>query len=89
MLASRIENICAAWNELVLPNGESMNTRMLCLPAIAASAALPVSPEVAPKMFSSRPVSVRTCSNRWPSNCMAMSLKAKVGPLLAWARCKS
>jgi hypothetical protein len=47
-------NICAVWKALIFLCGDSMNTRMPRLPRIAYSAALPVSPEVAPKMFSSR-----------------------------------
>ena len=50
------------------------------LPRIAYSAALPVSPEVAPKMFSVSPVFASAYSNRFPSSCIAMSLKARVGP---------
>ena len=63
------------------PCGDSMNTRTPRLPRIAYSAALPVSPEVAPRMLSCRPVRASWYSNSWPSNCIAMSLKASVGPL--------
>jgi hypothetical protein len=49
-------NICAVWKALIFLCGDSMKTRMPRLPRIAYSAALPVSPEVAPKMFSSAPV---------------------------------
>ena len=52
MLASCRLNICACWNGLMRPFGLSMKTRMPRLPRIAYSAALPVSPEVAPRMFS-------------------------------------
>jgi hypothetical protein len=45
-------NICAVWNALIFLCGDSMKTRMPRLPRIAYSAALPVSPEVAPKIFS-------------------------------------
>ncbi|MNT16670.1 hypothetical protein D3C72_1517840 [compost metagenome] len=74
-------NICAVWNALILRCGLSMNTRMPSLPRIAYSAALPVSPEVAPRMFSFRPARRSAYSNRLPSSCIAMSLKASVGPL--------
>jgi hypothetical protein len=55
MFGSCSENICARWNALMRPCGDSMNTRTPCLPRIAYSAALPVSPDVAPRMFSWRP----------------------------------
>ena len=58
-----------------------MKTRTPFLPRIAYSAALPVSPEVAPRMFSSSPRRASSYSNRLPSSCIAMSLKASVGPL--------
>jgi hypothetical protein len=73
-------NICAVWKALIFWCGDSMNTRMPRLPRIAYSAALPVSPEVAPKMFNSSPFFASAYSNRLPSNCIAMSLKASVGP---------
>ena len=73
--------ICARWNALILPWGESMNTRMPRLPRMAYSAAEPVSPEVAPRMLSSRSARASAYSNRLPSSCRAMSLKASVGPL--------
>ena len=63
------------------PCGESMKTRTPCLPRIAYSAALPVSPEVAPRMLSCSPVRASWYSKSWPSSCIAMSLKASVGPL--------
>ena len=63
------------------PFGLVMKTRTPFLPRIAYSAALPVSPEVAPKMFSASPRRANSYSNKLPNNCMAMSLKAKVGPL--------
>jgi hypothetical protein len=62
------------------PCGESMKTRTPFLPRMAYSAAEPVSPEVAPRMLISSPRFCSTYSNRLPSNCMAMSLKASVGP---------
>ena len=52
MLGSCSEYICAVWNGLILPYGDSMNTRTPRLPRIAYSAAEPVSPEVAPRIFS-------------------------------------
>ncbi len=55
MFASASEYICAVWNGLMRPFGESMNTLSPRLPRIAYSAAEPVSPEVAPRMFSARP----------------------------------
>ena len=58
-----------------------MNTWMPARPRIAYSAALPVSPEVAPRMFSSLFCSRSTCSKSAPSSCMATSLNASVGPL--------
>ncbi len=63
------------------PCGLSMKTRMPRLPRIACSAALPVSPEVAPRMFECSPRRASSYSNSAPSNCIAMSLKASVGPL--------
>ena len=50
------------------------------LPRTPAMAALPVSPEVAPRMFMKPPVRASTYSNRLPSSCRATSLKASVGP---------
>ena len=58
-----------------------MKTLTPRLPRIAYSAALPVSPEVAPRMFSVCPRRPSSYSNSAPSSCMAMSLKASVGPL--------
>ena len=66
---------------LNVPSGESMKTRTPFLPRIAYSAALPVSPEVAPKIFSFCPARFKAYSNKLPSNCIAISLKASVGPL--------
>ena len=63
------------------PSGLVMKTRTPFLPRMAYSAALPVSPLVAPKILSSSPRRASSYSNRLPSNCMAMSLKASVGPL--------
>ena len=80
MFGSCSENICAVWNALIFLCGDSMNTRTPVLPRIAYSAALPVSPEVAPRMFSVSPCFASVYSNRLPSNCIAMSLNASVGP---------
>ncbi|XQU67279.1 hypothetical protein OJJOAM_000010 [Cupriavidus sp. H18C1] len=74
-------NICAVWNALIFLCGLSMKTRMPRLPRIAYSAALPVSPEVAPRILSSCPARASAYSNRLPSSCIAMSLNASVGPL--------
>ncbi|OQB98390.1 MAG: hypothetical protein BWX79_03327 [Alphaproteobacteria bacterium ADurb.Bin100] len=63
------------------PLGLVMKTRTPFLPRIAYSAALPVSPLVAPRMLSCSPRRPSSYSNRLPSNCIAMSLKASVGPL--------
>ena len=67
------------------PCGLSMNTRMPRLPRMAYSAALPVSPLVAPRMLSCAPwppfLRASSYSNKLPSSCMAMSLNASVGPL--------
>ena len=63
------------------PCGESMKTRSIGLPRSAYSAALPVSPEVAPRMLSASPRRSSSYSNRLPRSCIAMSLKASVGPL--------
>ena len=49
-------------------------------PAQASIAAEPVSPEVAPTMVTRASRAVSTWSNRRPSTCIAMSLKASVGP---------
>ena len=65
-----------------------MKTRTPRLPRSAYSAADPVSPEVAPRMFSVSPRRASTYSNRLPSSCIATSLKASVGPLESWSRCK-
>ena len=56
MLGSCSEYICACWNGLMRPCGESMNTSMPRLPRIAYSAAEPVSPDVAPRMLSVAPL---------------------------------
>ena len=58
-----------------------MNTLTPALPFNACSAEEPVSPLVAPRMFSSLPCFASTLSKRLPSSCIAMSLKASVGPL--------
>ena len=81
MLASCSEYICARWNALMRPAGDSMKTSMPRRPRIAYSAAEPVSPEVAPSTLSRAPRCPSTYSKSAPSNCIAMSLKASVGPL--------
>jgi hypothetical protein len=43
------------WNGLMRPCGLNMNTRTFCLPRMAYCAALPVSPEVAPRILSCSP----------------------------------
>ena len=80
MLSSCRLYICAAWNGLMRPRGESMNTLTFFFPRSACSAAEPVSPEVAPRMLSRSPRCSSTYSNRLPSSCSARSLKASVGP---------
>ena len=54
MFGSSSAYICACWNALIRPCGDSMNTAMFRLPRIAYSAELPVSPDVAPRMLSRR-----------------------------------
>ncbi len=63
-----------------------MKTSMPRLPRIAYSAELPVSPEVAPRMFSVLPLFASVYSNRLPRSCSAMSLNASVGPFDACSR---
>ena len=46
----------------------------------ASIAADPVSPEVAPTIVTRFPSRASTCSNSRPRICIAMSLKASVGP---------
>jgi hypothetical protein len=84
MAGSSMLNICACWNGLILPRGVSMNTVTRPLPSMACSAAEPVSPLVAPTIV--RVVSRRSSSysNSSPSNCIAMSLNAAVGPFDRW-----
>ena len=81
MFSSIRLNICACWNGLMRPAGLVMNTDTPRLPRIAYSAALPVSPLVAPRMLSVWPRRASSYSNRLPSSCIAMSLNASVGPL--------
>ena len=69
------------------PNGLSMKTLTPCLPRIACSAALPVSPDVAPRMLSVSPRRPSSYSNRLPSSCIATSLNASVGPLDSASSC--
>ncbi len=87
MFGSASEYICARWNALMRPCGESMNTRTPRLPRMAYSADEPVSPDVAPRMLSSSPRFASTYSNRLPRSCIAMSLKASVGPLERASTC--
>jgi hypothetical protein len=82
MFASWRVYICALWKGVMRLCGESMNTWMPGLPRIAYSAAVPVSPEVAPRMFSAFP------SKRLPRSCIATSLKASVGPCDRPSRCR-
>jgi hypothetical protein len=88
MLASASEYICALWKGLMRPCGESMNTLSRALPFSACSAAEPVSPLVAPRMLSVRSCLSRTCSKRFPSSCIAMSLNASVGPFESPRMCR-
>ena len=88
MLASCSAYICACWKRVMPCSGDSMKTRTPRLPRIAYSAAEPVSPEVAPRMFSSPPVFASAYSNRLPSSCIAMSLNASVGPFDSASRCR-
>ncbi len=87
-LASVSEYICARWNGLMRPLGESMNTFTRALPFSACSAALPVSPLVAPSTLRCRSSASSTCSKRLPSSCIAMSLNAIVGPFERPSRCR-
>ena len=58
-----------------------MKTRTPLRPRMAYSAADPVSPDVAPKILSSVLRFSRMYSKSAPRYCIAMSLKASVGPL--------
>ena len=80
MLASCSEYICARWNALMRPCGDNMKTSMPRRPRMAYSAAEPVSPEVAPSTLRRSPRRSSTYSKSAPSNCIAMSLNASVGP---------
>ena len=86
MFASSIANICAVWNGLMRPCGESMNTSMPLRPRIATSADEPVSPDVAPRIVMRRPSRASAYSKSSPSSCSAMSLNASVGPFDARSR---
>jgi len=88
MFGSRSEYICAAWNALMRPCGESMKTCTPRRPRSACSAAEPVSPEVAPSTFSVCRRRTSTSSKRAPSSCNAMSLNASVGPFDSPSRCR-
>ena len=72
--------ICRRCTSLVRPRGCRMATFTRSRPAKASIAADPVSPDVAPTMVTRSSRSASTCSNSRPSNCIAMSLKASVGP---------
>ena len=72
--------ICRRCTKLVRPCGCRMTMSMRARSRQASIAALPVSPLVAPTMVMRSPRFASTCSNRWPSSCSAMSLKASVGP---------
>src|SRR6185437_4924698 len=86
--ASCSEYICARWNGLMRPLGESMKTFTRALPRSACSAALPVSPLVAPSTLRRRPCRSSTASKRLPRSCIATSLKASVGPFESRRRCR-
>src|SRR5690625_273261 len=75
--------IWARWNLDMRPLGDSMNTPILGLDRNAYSAADPVSPEVAPRMFRVWSRCLSACGSASPRNCMAISLNARVGP---WER---
>ena len=64
-----------------------MKMRTPRLPRTAYSAAEPVSPEVAPRMFRVSPRRPSSYSNRLPSSCIATSLNARVGPFESCSRC--
>ena len=89
MFASRSENIWARWKALIRPCGDNMNTRIPGRPRIAYSAALPVSPDVAPRILRRAPRSRSAHANNWPSSCIATSLNASVGPFESSSRCNS
>ena len=89
MLSSSRENICALWKAVIRPAGVSMTTLRPSLPRSAYSAEDPVSPEVAPTMVSHWPRRRSSCSKSSPSSCIAMSLKAAVGPRDRCARRRS
>ncbi len=88
MFGSSSAYICARWNGLMRPWGESMKTFTRALPFSACSAALPVSPLVAPRTFSRRSCFSSTCSKRLPRSCIAKSLNASVGPFESASRCR-
>ena len=84
MFASVRENIWACWKGVMRPAGVSMTTAMPSRPRIAYSAELPVSPLVAPTIVIHEPRRASSYSKSSPSSCIAMSLKAAVGPLDRW-----
>ena len=89
ILSSCKLNICAVWKRLIFSCGDNIKTLTPFLPRIAYSAAGPVSPEVAPRILVVSPFLSSTYSNKLPNNCMAMSLKASVGPLESESRYRS
>ena len=89
LLESRRENIWARWNAVMRPAGVSMTTERPRRPRSAYSAEEPVSPEVAPTMVSQSSRRVSSYSKSSPRSCIAMSLKAAVGPFDRWAMCRS
>jgi hypothetical protein len=72
--------ICRRCTSLVRPSGCRITMSMAARSRHASMAALPVSPEVAPTMVTRSPRLASTWSNSRPSSCIAMSLKASVGP---------
>ena len=86
--ASRTVVIWASWTGLTFPFGYRIKTETSFFPLNPYMAADPVSPLVAPmtvKWWRSLPSFpsfrfTRKYSNRFPRNCNATSLKAKVGP---------
>ena len=80
MLGASTDVICRRWTSLVRPSGCRMTTSARARSRNASIAAEPVSPDVAATIVTRRPSRVRTWSNSRPSNCIAMSLNASVGP---------
>ena len=80
--SSNIDVICRSWISDTLPLGYIIKQLTFFLPLNPYIAALPVSPDVAPRIviLSCIVPLVRKYSNRLPKNCRATSLKANVGP---------